>query len=148
MIYPFSTICQQLAMLYFQPEFEKLHRHWVNRPHSDNIITDIYDGQVWKTFKETSGDNSPNFFSSEIADSNIGPHEVSLHKINHYLSPIVDDLTSLWDKLTLKTFEAQEGKKIRVALVLVSCDVSAAKKICGYVSALDCCKKWANYENR
>jgi len=72
MIYPFSTIRQQLAMLYLQPEFEKLLRHWVNQPHSDNIIIDIYDSQVWKTFKETSGENSPNFFRSEVADSNIG----------------------------------------------------------------------------
>lgn len=153
MIYPFLTIRQQLAMLYLQPGFEKSLRHWANRAHSDDIITDIYDGQIWKTFKETSDDNSPNFFRSEVADSNIGlmlnvdwfqpyegtihstgviyaaicnlpreirfkrenllilgilpgPHEVSLHKINHYLSPIVDDLTSLWDGLTLKTFEA------------------------------------------
>ena len=81
-----------------------------------------------------------------------GPHEVSLHKINHYLSPIVDDLMTLWDGITLnRTFEAQEGKKIRAALVLVSCDVPAARKICGHVSALvSChwCKKRANYENR
>ena len=199
MIYPFSTIRQQLAILYLQPGFEKSLRHWVSRSHSDDIITDIYDGEIWKTFKETSDDNSPNFFRSEVADSNIGlmlnvdwfqpyegtihstgviyaaicnlpreirfkrenllifgilpgPHEVSLHKINHYLSPIVDDLTSLWDGITLnRTFEAQEGKKIRAALVLVSCDVPAARKICGHVSALvSChrCKKRANYENR
>jgi hypothetical protein len=199
MIYPFSTIRQQLAILYLQPGFEKSLRHWVNRSHSDDIITDIYDGEIWKTLKETSDENSPNFFRSEVADSNIGlmlnvdwfqpyegtihstgviyaaicnlpreirfkrenllilgilpgPHEVSLHKINHYLSPIVDDLMSLWAGITLnRTFEAQEGKKIRAALVLVSCDVPAARKICGHVSALvSChrCKKRANYENR
>jgi hypothetical protein len=142
MIYPFSTIRQQLAMLYLQPRFEKSLRHWVNRSHSDDIITDIYDGQIWKTFKETSDENSPNFFRFEVADSNIGlmlnvdwfqpykgtihstgviyaaicnllweirfkrenllilgilsgPHKVNLHKINHYLSPIVDDLMTL-----------------------------------------------------
>ena len=73
MIYPFSTIRQQLAMLYLQPRFEKSLRHWANRSHSDDIITDIYDGQVWKAFKETSADdNSPNFFCPEVADSNIG----------------------------------------------------------------------------
>lgn len=72
MIYPFSTIRQQLAMLYLQPGFEKSLRHWANRAHSDDIITDIYDGQIWKTFKETSDDNLPNFFRFEVADSNIG----------------------------------------------------------------------------
>jgi hypothetical protein len=88
MIYPFSTIRQQLAMLYLQPGFEKSLRHWANRSHSDDIITDIYDGQIWKTFKETSDDNSPNFFRSEVADSNIGlmlnvdwfqPYEGTIH---------------------------------------------------------------------
>ena len=66
-----------------------------------------------------------------------GPHEVSLHKINHYLAPIVDDLESLWREVTLpQTFEHQEGKNIRAALILVSCDISAARKICEHISAL------------
>src|SRR5579859_6619441 len=187
MIYPFSTIRQQLAILYLQPEFEKSLRHWTNRSHSNDIITDIYDGQIWKTFKETSDDNSLNFFRSEIADSNIGlmlnvdwfqsyegmihstgviyaaicnlpreicfkrenllilgilpgPYEVSLHKINHYLSPIVDDLMSLWVGITLnQIFEAQEGKKICATLILISCNVPTARKICRHISALVSC---------
>jgi hypothetical protein len=199
MIYPFSTIRQQLlATLYLQPTFEKSLRHWADRPNFD-ILTDIYDGQVWKTFKETSDNNSPNFFRPDIADSHLGlmlnldwfqpydrtahstgviyvaicnlprdirfkrenllilrilpgPHEVSLHKINHYLASIVNDLELLWRGVTLnRTFECQNGKNIQVALVLVSCDVPAARKICGHVLALvSChwCKKRANYENR
>jgi hypothetical protein len=36
----------------------------------------------------------------------LGPNEMSLHKINHYLAPIVDELVLLWDEVTLnKTFE-------------------------------------------
>jgi hypothetical protein len=81
-----------------------------------------------------------------------GPHEVSLHKINHYLAPIVDELESLWSGLTLnRTFECQNGKNIRAGLILVSCDIPVARKICGHISALvSChrCKKRANYENR
>jgi hypothetical protein len=77
---------------------------------------------------------------------------VSLHKINHYLAPIVDELEALWVGLTLnRTYEHQEGKRIRAALVLVSSDIPAARKICGHVSALvSChrCEKKANYENR
>jgi hypothetical protein len=72
MIYPFSTICQQLAILYLQLRFEKSFRHWVNQSHSDDIITDIYDSQIWKTFKETSDENLPNFFHFKVANSNIG----------------------------------------------------------------------------
>ena len=45
----------------------------------------------------------------------------------------------------------QNRKKIRAALILVLCDISAARKVCSHVSALvSChrCKKKANYENR
>jgi len=163
-------------------------------------LTDIYDRQVWKTFKETTNDeNSPNFFRDEVADSHLGlmlnldwfqpyegtiystgviyavicnlpremrfkrenllilgilpgPNEVSLHKINHYLAPIVDELQSFWSGVTLgRTYECENGKDIRAALILVSCDIPAARKICGHVSALvSChrCKKKANYEDR
>src|ERR1051325_1862151 len=40
-----------------------------------------------------------------------GPSEVSLHKINHYLAPIIDELKSLWDGMTYHTYECQEGRK-------------------------------------
>ncbi len=138
MIYPFTGICQQLATLYLQPGFESSLWHWINRLTFNNILTDIYDRQIWKNFKNT---NDENFFWSEIADLNISlminldwfqPYEgsihstgviytavcnllrniwfkcknllilgllpdlnkVSLHKINHYLVSIVNDLES------------------------------------------------------
>ncbi|RGB23913.1 hypothetical protein C1646_773822 [Rhizophagus diaphanus] len=72
MIYPFSTIRQQLATLYLRSEFKKSLRHWFDRSHSENILTDIYDGQVWKTFKDTSYHDSPNFFWPEVADFHLG----------------------------------------------------------------------------
>ena len=81
-----------------------------------------------------------------------GPNKVSLHKINHYLAPIIDELESLWSGITLnRTYEYENGKRIRAALILVSCDIPATRKICGYISALvSChrCEKKANYENR
>ncbi|EXX65698.1 hypothetical protein RirG_130750 [Rhizophagus irregularis DAOM 197198w] len=80
-----------------------------------------------------------------------GPKEVSLHKVNHYLAPIVNELETLWAGLTLnRTYECENGKRIRGASILVSCDIPAARKICGHVSALvSChrCEKKANYEN-
>lgn len=199
LIYPFSGIKQQLASMFLRPGFEESLRHWANRSSDENIMTDIYDGNVWKTFKETDDEGSEKFFRNEVADSHIGlmlnldwfqpydgtiysigviyaaicnlprdirfkrenlltlgllpgPSEVSLHRINHYLAPIIDELKSLWDGITLnRTYECQGGKNIRAALILVSCDVPAARKICGHVSALvSChiCEKKANYENR
>src|SRR3954454_4681164 len=171
-------------------------RHWTNRTYFDNILTDIYDGQIWKNFEDSA--NSTKFFRSEVADSHLGlvlnldwfqpyngtihstgviyavicnlprnirfrrenmlilgllpgPVEVSLHKINHYLAPIVNELESLWRGITLnRTFECQNGKEIRAALILVSCDIPVARKLCGHVSALESwyrCEKKANYEN-
>ena len=63
LIYPFSGIKQQLASMYRRPGFEHHLKHWTNRQEfrSDNIKTDIYDGQVWQTLKE-SDEDSPNFF--------------------------------------------------------------------------------------
>ena len=196
LIYPFAGIKQQLESMYCRPGFENLLRHWVNRTSFDQILADIYDGQVWKTLKD---ENSANFFRPDTADSNLGlmlnldwfqpfegtmystgviyiaicnlprdvrfkrenlliigllpgPHEVSLHKINHYLAPIVDELETLWAGVSLnRTFEFPDGRDIRAALILTSCDIPAARKICGHVSALvSChrCEKKANYENR
>jgi hypothetical protein len=181
--------------MYRRPGFENSLRHWARRQQFENILTDIYDGKVWKDFDDK---DSLKFFRPEVADSHLGlmlnldwfqpfdgishntgviytaicnlprdmrfkrenmlilgilpgPDEVSLHKINHYLAPIVNDLESLWGGVTLsRTYESQR-KRIRAALILVSCDIPAARKVCGYVSALvSChrCKKHANYENQ
>ena len=80
-----------------------------------------------------------------------GPSEPSLHKINHYLSLIVDDLNLLWTGITLNsTAECSDGKTIRAVLILVSCDILAARKLYKHISALVLChhcKKKANYIN-
>ncbi|PKY27296.1 hypothetical protein RhiirB3_442938 [Rhizophagus irregularis] len=44
-IYPFAGFQQQLSDMFCRPEFEKSLRHWANRSNSDNILSDIYDGQ-------------------------------------------------------------------------------------------------------
>ena len=31
----------------------------------------------------------------------LGPNEVKLHRINHYLTPIVDELLEFWDGIDL-----------------------------------------------
>lgn len=199
LIFPFATIQHQLADMYQRPGFENSLRHWTNRTTFDNLICDIYDGDIWKTFKEDPFDQkSALFFRHEKADSHLGlvlnldwfqpysgltysigviyaaianlPHDIrfkrenmlilgvipgpsepSLHQINHYISPVVDDLNFLWNGITLNlTAECLEGKTIRAALILVSCDIPAARKLCGHISALvSChrCNKKANYIN-
>src|SRR6266496_2388048 len=57
------------------------------------------------------------------------PHEVNLHKINHYLAPIVNELETFWTEISLnRTFEFPERRDIQAALILISCDIPAARK--------------------
>jgi hypothetical protein len=199
LIFPYASIRQQLIRMYQHSNFESNLRHWIDRSNINDILGDIYDGDIWKTFKSsTFGNNSEPFFNRETADSHLGlilnvdwfqpysnvthstgviyaaianlpreirfkrenmlilgilpgPNEANLHKINHYLSPIVDELKLLWQGIMLdSTAEYSEGKKIRAALILVSCDIPAARKVCGHISALvSChrCNKKANYVN-
>jgi hypothetical protein len=49
--------------MYQRPGFENSLRHWVNRSSFDDILCDIYDGEIWKTFKdEPFGEDSALFF--------------------------------------------------------------------------------------
>ena len=48
--------------MFQRPGFEESLRHWINRSQPDNVLSDIYDGQVWKTFEESSEQGSNKFF--------------------------------------------------------------------------------------
>jgi hypothetical protein len=76
-----------------------------------------------------------------------GPNEVKLHKINHYLSPIVDELLEFWNGIEIPAAK----RKIRLALICCSNDIPAARKLCGHISAsVSChrCYKRANINGR
>ena len=60
-----------------------------------------------------------------------GPHEPKL-RINSFLQPLVDDLLKLWNGVILKTCNGMQ-KLVRGALLCSSCDVPAARKVCGFV---------------
>ena len=81
-----------------------------------------------------------------------GPNEVSLHRINHYLSLLITELETLWSEVILeRTYENSNAKDIRAVVIIASCDIPTARKLCGHVSALvSChrCEKKANYINK
>jgi hypothetical protein len=80
-----------------------------------------------------------------------GPNEPKLHQLNHYLAPLVDQFIKLWEGIELHTHESPTGKFIRVAILCCACDIPAARKLCGHISArVAChrCKKVANFDNR
>jgi hypothetical protein len=70
-----------------------------------------------------------------------GPQEVGLHRINHYLAPIVDQFLEFMDGVWMPTSECPGGKKVQAALVAVSSDIPATRKLCGYISALAACHR-------
>ncbi|OAD68554.1 hypothetical protein PHYBLDRAFT_63532 [Phycomyces blakesleeanus NRRL 1555(-)] len=54
-----------------------------------------------------------------------GPKEVSTSDINNYLKPLVDELMELYKDIKIKTHQS---------LLMVACDILAARKVCGFTS--------------
>ena len=72
----------------------------------------------------------------------LGPTEVKLHHINHYLAPIVDVLLEFWHGFNLPVSSKHPtGKRIRLAVICCSNDIPAARKLCGHISALVGCHR-------
>ena len=61
-----------------------------------------------------------------------GPHEPS-HNINTFLKPLVNDLLKLWDGIEMRIASTNCTKMIKCALMCVSCDLPAGRKICGFL---------------
>ena len=60
-----------------------------------------------------------------------GPHEPK-GTINTYLEPLVNDLMGFWNGIPLYV-QGIGGKRVRCALVCVSCDSPAGRKACGFL---------------
>ena len=79
-----------------------------------------------------------------------GPGEPKLHKLNHYLAPIIDQFIELWKGIDISTNETS-SKHIRAAIICCACDIPAARKLCGLISAraaCHLCEKVANFDDR
>ena len=58
-----------------------------------------------------------------------GPNEPK-ENINAFLKPLIDDLIELWNGVPL---DSSTGTVIKGALVVVSCDIPAARKVCQFL---------------
>ena len=73
MIFPLPCLKTQLAAMYNRPGFEELLRRWTNHNVESGIMSDIYDGNIWKEFPSNIDvQNFPKFFTPETANSNLG----------------------------------------------------------------------------
>lgn len=70
-----------------------------------------------------------------------GPNEPHL-TMNSYLEPLIHDLLQLWNGVTMK-LQFSSSTLVRAALLCVTCDIPAARKVCGFVghNALKACTK-------
>ena len=48
--------------MFIRPGFEESLQHWINRLQTDDVLLDIYDGRVWRNFKELDEQDSDDFF--------------------------------------------------------------------------------------
>jgi hypothetical protein len=72
MLYPLSYLKSQLSMMYQRPGFKQLLKKWINQDNV-NCMLDIYDDEIWKNFPSRLDIlDSPKFFISETAESNLG----------------------------------------------------------------------------
>ena len=79
-----------------------------------------------------------------------GPGEPKLHKLNHYLAPIIDQFIELWKGIDISINETS-SKHIRAAIICYACDILAARKLCRLIStraAYHLCEKVANFDDR
>ncbi|GBC26432.1 uncharacterized protein LOC107327733 [Rhizophagus irregularis DAOM 181602=DAOM 197198] len=133
LMYLFTGINQQLATMFCQPGSEVANSHlglMLNLDWFQLYDSTIYSiGVIYAAICNLPHDirfRCENLLTLGILP---GPKEVSLHKVNHYLALIVNELETLWAGLTLnRTYECENGKRVRGALILVSCDISTAKK--------------------
>ncbi|KAG2191149.1 hypothetical protein INT47_012155 [Mucor saturninus] len=68
-----------------------------------------------------------------------GPKEPKSEEINHYLEPLVDELNELYVGMNIPTFERPTGASVRAALMMVACDIPAARKTSGFTAHNSTC---------
>ena len=61
-VYCYMPLERSLTRLLQRPDIVKQCEHWRNREYSENILSDVYDGRVWKEFSNV---DSWNFFSGD-----------------------------------------------------------------------------------
>jgi len=59
-----------VQQLYNKKGFERSCREWANRPINNRKLSDIYDGRIWKEFKDPCDDQL--FFRHDVSDSHLG----------------------------------------------------------------------------
>ena len=130
---------------------------WRDRNASLGLLTDVYDGKIWKTFKYHDGNlyflekrnyceigeiyllllNLPRhlrFLRENVVLVGIIPDVSKEPPTNTFLEPLVEELEVAWnDGFMLKSLLTQSEECFRIALICVGCDIPASRKLCGFL---------------
>ncbi|EXX72342.1 hypothetical protein RirG_070190 [Rhizophagus irregularis DAOM 197198w] len=71
MIYPLPCLKTQLSIMYQRPGFDELLKKWTNQDVT-GLMSDIYDGEIWKNFPSQLDAPESKFFTAGTADSHLG----------------------------------------------------------------------------
>lgn len=72
LLFPLPNLKTQITSLYQRPDFEEQLIKWTNRHVNSGMMTDVYDGEIWKNFPSQMDNSESRFFTTETADSNLG----------------------------------------------------------------------------
>ncbi|CAB4435288.1 unnamed protein product [Rhizophagus irregularis] len=147
MTFPLVNIRRQLTLFFGRKDFEVTCRKWAERENETEALFDIYDGRIWMSFEDGKGEP---FFKKEYAETHIG-----LMLNMDWFKPYINfqysvGLNRLWEGYHIKTYEYNNGRFIRGAIIGCASDVPATRKLCGFISArIACyrCYKSANLVN-
>jgi hypothetical protein len=68
LIFPMVSLKHQLNLLFKRKGFEESCRKWISHPSDLEILADIYDGRIWKSFNDEDG---LTFFWTNTADTHL-----------------------------------------------------------------------------
>ena len=73
MVFPIPSLKMQIVTMYQRPDFKELLQKWINWGNELGLYTNIYDGEVWKTFPFSLENlETFQFFTNDMADSHLG----------------------------------------------------------------------------
>ncbi|OAD76872.1 hypothetical protein PHYBLDRAFT_102304, partial [Phycomyces blakesleeanus NRRL 1555(-)] len=67
------------------------------------------------------------------------PKEPKSEEINHYIKPLVDKMIQLYLGIQIPTYQQTDGATVRAALLMVACDIPAARKTSGFTAHNSTC---------
>lgn len=171
--YCINSIIDELEKFLLRKNFATSCELWRNRNVAEDMLADVYDGNLWKEFQNVNGTaflerprnygfmlnfdffqpmkhrkdyslgvfylatlnlpRSERFKWENIIVIGIVPSlDREPKNLNEFLEPAVDELKALWKGVRLRSSLSRFALTVRAAVLCVSSDIPATRKICGF----------------